>query len=74
VGTTIVVAVLIVVVLLFIWASTIFISRRVQQAEGRGECNFCGRPLDQIGIEYSTHCSACGRQQPWESDPDGPQP
>jgi hypothetical protein len=69
VGTTIVVVVLIVVVLLFIGLTTMFIARRVEHAQGRDVCAFCGAPLEQVGIEYSTHCTACGRRQPWDDEP-----
>ncbi len=68
-GTTIVVVVLIAVVLLFIWLSTTLIARRVEKVQGRDVCSFCGARLEPVGIEYATHCTACGRQQPWDSDP-----
>jgi hypothetical protein len=42
----------------------------VGSADAHAECRFCGSPLEQIGIEYSPHCPACGRQQPWDTDPD----
>jgi cytochrome bd-type quinol oxidase subunit 1 len=70
VRTAIIVTACIVVVLLFIWWSARFITRRVQQGEGHSECSFCGSPLEQIGIEYSTHCTACGRRQPWDTGPE----
>jgi hypothetical protein len=68
-GTTIVVAVLIIVVLLFIWLSATLISKRVEKAEGHDVCAFCGADLVQVGMEYDTHCPACGRRQPWDVDP-----
>jgi hypothetical protein len=71
VGTTIVVVVLIVVVLLFIWLTTTVIARRVEKAQGRDTCAFCGALLEHDGIEYSTHCTICGRDQPWDTDPAG---
>lgn len=66
-GTTIVVAVLIIVVLLFIWLSATLISRQAEKVVGHDRCAFCGAALEQIG-QYSTHCPACGRQQPWDAD------
>jgi hypothetical protein len=69
VGTTIVVVVLILVVLVFIWLSTTLIARRVEKIQGRDTCSFCGAPLEQAGIEHATHCTACGRQQPWDDEP-----
>jgi len=69
VGTTILVVVLIVVVLVFISSATIWITRRVEKAQGRDTCAFCGAPLQPVGMEFTTHCTACGRQQPWDTDP-----
>ncbi len=71
-ATAIVVVGLIVVVCLFIWLSATFISRRVQQAEDRDRCSFCGAALEQGGLEYSPVCPSCGRRQPWDTDPVGP--
>ena len=68
-GTTIVVAVLIVVVLLFIWLAATLISRQAEKSQGHDVCAFCGARLVQVGLEYDTHCPACGRQQPWDTDP-----
>jgi hypothetical protein len=69
VGTAIVIVILIVVVLLFIGLSTIWMTRRVERAQGRDTCAFCGAALEAVGMEYTTHCTACGRQQPWDTDP-----
>lgn len=71
-ATAIVVVVLIAVVLLFIALSARFITRRVQQAEDRDRCSFCGAALVQGGLEYSPICPACGRRQPWDTDPGTP--
>ena len=68
-GTTIVVVVLILVVLVFIWLTTTVITRRVEHAQGRDTCHFCGAALEHDGIEYATVCSACGRRQPWDDAP-----
>ena len=68
-ATTIVVVVLIVVVLLFIGLSARFISRQAEKAEHHDRCAYCGGALEQVGLEYSTHCPACGRRQPWDSGP-----
>lgn len=68
-GTTLLVIVLIVVVLLFIGLSAIWITRRVEKAQGRDKCAFCGAALEPAGMEFTTHCRACGRQQPWDTDP-----
>ena len=71
-ATAIIVVVLIVVVVLFIALSAKFISRRVEQAEGRDRCAFCGAALEQGGLEYSPICPSCDRRQPWDTDPAGP--
>ena len=71
-GTAIVVIVLIVVVLLFIGLTARFISRQAEKVEHHDRCAFCGAALEQVGLEYSTHCDACGRRQPWDTDPAGP--
>jgi hypothetical protein len=70
-ATAIVVVVLIVVVLLFIGLTARFISRQAEKAEHHDRCASCGAPLEQVGLEYSTHCAACGRRQPWDTDPVG---
>jgi len=69
VGTPIVVAGLIIVVVLFLWLATSLITRRVEEAQGHDACSFCGAPLVQVGMEFDTHCPACGRRQPWDTDP-----
>jgi hypothetical protein len=68
VPTALIVVVLIVVVLLFIGLPARFITRRVEQAEGRDTCSFCGAALEQGGLEFSPICPACDRRQPWDTD------
>ncbi len=67
-ATAIVVVVLIAVVVLFIGLTAKFIARRVQQAEDRDTCSFCGAALEQGGLEFSPVCPSCGRRQPWDTD------